>query len=166
MTVPTATPVVARSQHSGGGLKCRRVEVSACRKHSGMPTAPLSFAKSVFNLIVLSRYRIKPSRCGRTDRPADFYKARIRKSHDAIREFLAVESWGGHIKFYCGDSENESPRSDPNENSRQSPARCSAASDARAKSALPLLESQAQRSMSPSAVSIPHFSRLVRLSAN
>jgi hypothetical protein len=58
-----------------------------------MPTAPLFFAQPIFYLVVLSRHRIKPSRSGRTDRPAHTYKIRIGKSHDATTKLLAVESW-------------------------------------------------------------------------
>jgi hypothetical protein len=81
-----------------------------------MPTAPLSFAKPIFYLIVLSRHRIEPSRCGRTDRPPHSYKIRIGKLYDAMTKFLTVEPWGRHGKFYCGDSESESARSGPIEN--------------------------------------------------
>ncbi len=74
-----------------------------------MPPTPLSFAKRVFYLIVLSRRRIEPSRCGRTDRPPHSYKIRIAKFHNAPTKFLGVESRRGrHDRFYCGDSESES----------------------------------------------------------
>jgi hypothetical protein len=95
----------------------RRLSVtSSWRRCSRMPTAPLSFAKPIFCLIVFSRRGIEPSRCGRTDRPPHSYELRIGKFHDTTTKFLTVESLGCHGRFYCGDSESESARSDPIEN--------------------------------------------------
>jgi len=86
-----------------------------------MTTAPLSFAKPIFCLIVLPRHRIEPSRCSRTDRPPHSYKIRIGKVHDAPTKFPDVESWGRHGRFYCGDSESESARSGPIESTASFP---------------------------------------------
>jgi hypothetical protein len=106
----------ARDQFNHRALVSKLTVTSPWRRCSRMPTAPLSFAKPIFYLIVLSRRRIEPSRCRRTDRPPHSYKIRIGKFYDATTKFLTVEPWKRHGKFYCGDSESESARSGPFEN--------------------------------------------------
>ncbi len=76
-----------------------------------MPPTPLSFAKRVFYLIVLSRRRIEPSRCGRTDRPPHSYKIRIAKFHNAPTKFLGVESRRGRHDRFAGIPTNPITRS-------------------------------------------------------
>jgi hypothetical protein len=73
---------------------------SSGRRLSRMPTVPLLFAQPILRFIVLSRQRIQPSRCSRTNRPTDAYKIGIRKFQDALTKFFRVESCGFHGRLH------------------------------------------------------------------